>query len=192
MNRHDALKLVKPHLTEERYAHTERVTDTAIRLAKIYDESEEAVMLAAVFHDYAKYRDQKEMKKIIADSDLPNDLLAYHHELWHGPVASLLISKEFGIDNPDIISAIRWHTTGTINMQPIDKIIYLADYIEPGRDFPGLDQVRQFSTNNLDYACFLAVRNSICFLLNKERLIYPDTLFMYNDLNQKLGDHKNG
>lgn len=188
MERSKGLALVQPHLTKERYEHTIRVTDTALQLAEHYHESKKAVMLAAIFHDYAKYRDLDEMRHIIKTTDLPKELLTYHHELWHGPVGARLVQKEVGIQDEAILSAIEWHTTGKAKMSLMDKIIYLADYIEPGRDFPGLDRVRHEANNNIDLACFLAVKNTINYLLTHNRSIYPETLNMYNDLNRKLGD----
>lgn len=189
MNREEALAIVKPQLRLPRYEHTIRVTDTAINLAEKYQESAEAVILAAVFHDYAKYRDVAEMRQLIAsESKLPDDLLTFHHELWHGPVGALLVGEEVGITDQAILDAIRWHTTGTANMSKIEKIVYLADYIEPARKFVGLEQVRSTAETNLDYACFLAVRNTIQFLTSKERSIYPATLNMYNDLIKQMGE----
>lgn len=186
MDKDQVLKLVKPHLNETRYDHTERVMETAITLADVFQVNQEEAMLAAVFHDYAKYRPLKEMVQIIKDFQLPEDLLSFHHELWHGPVASILVETELGIDNQAIKDAIYWHTTGHGQMTNLEKIIYLADYIEPGRHFPGLDIIRKVATKNLDEACFMAVRNSMTFLLSRERLIYPETLNMYNQLKRNL------
>lgn len=186
MDKIDALQTVKPHLTASRFAHTERVTETALVLAERFDVDKEETMLAAVFHDYAKYRDLDEMAQIIRKHQLPNDLLSYHHELWHGPVASILVETELNIYNPAVKDAIYWHTTGHALMTKLEKIIYLADYIEPGRNFAGLDVVRKQAASNLNEACFMAVRNGMKFLLENERLIYPETLNMYNDLKRKL------
>ncbi|WP_440895908.1 bis(5'-nucleosyl)-tetraphosphatase (symmetrical) YqeK [Amphibacillus sp. Q70] len=186
MDKDQALKLVKPHLIQTRYEHTERVMQTALTLAEIYQIDQEEAMLAAVFHDYAKYRPLEEMIQIIKDYQLPDDLLSFHHELWHGPVASILVETELNIGNQAIKEAIYWHTTGHGQMSPLEKIIYLADYIEPGRDFPGLDMIRKTAIENLDEACFMAVRQSMNYLLSHERLIYPETLNMYNQLKRKL------
>ncbi|SEO32887.1 putative HD superfamily hydrolase of NAD metabolism [Amphibacillus marinus] len=186
MNKASALARVKPQLNASRYAHTERVTDVAIALADRFDVDQEQAMLAAVFHDYAKYRDLTEMEEIIRTFRLPIDLLSYHHELWHGPVASVLLENELGIVDEAIKNAVFWHTTGHAHMSMLEKVIYLADYIEPGRNFTGIDHVRKKAETSLNEACFMAVRNSIKFLIEHERLIYPETLNMYNDLKRKL------
>lgn len=186
MDKNKVLELVKPKLTAARFAHTERVVETALELARLYDVNQEDTILAAALHDYAKYRDVNEMANIIKEHQLPLDLLSYHHELWHGPVASILIETELSIANEAVQSAIFWHTTGSEGMTELEKVIYLADYIEPGRDFAGIETVRKKAYEHLNEACFLAVRNTIQFLAGREYLIYPETLKMYNDLKRKL------
>lgn len=186
MDKEQALKLVKPHLSQKRYQHTKRVLTTALELAQRYDVDEEETMLAAVFHDYAKYRPLDEMSHIIKQKELPIDLLSFHHELWHGPVASILVETEIGITNQRVKDAIYWHTTGRGNMSELEKVVYLADYIEPGRSFPGLSLIQKKAKEDLDEACFMAVRNTIQFLLERERLIYPETINMYNHLKRIL------
>ena len=186
MDQEKALKLVKPHLNQTRYEHTKRVLKTALILADMYRVDREDTMLAAIFHDYAKYRPLDEMITIIKDQNLSTDLLSFHHELWHGPVGSILVEKELGIEKQSIKDAIYWHTTGHGQMTDLEKIIYLADYIEPGRNFPGLNLIQKKAGENLNEACFMAVRNSMRFLVERERLIYPETLHMYNQLKRKL------
>lgn len=186
MDRTKSLELVKPHLKLPRYEHTIRVADTAIDLAKHYQQPVDKVELAAIFHDYAKYRDRDEMQRWIETSTLPKDLLDYHPELWHGPVGALLIEREVGIRDRTILQAIHWHTTGKAYMNTIEKIIFLADYIEPGREFPGVENVREKATQDLDYAVFLALKNTIKHLLDKNQKIYPDAMHAYNHLNSKI------
>ncbi|SDB97598.1 putative HD superfamily hydrolase of NAD metabolism [Pelagirhabdus alkalitolerans] len=186
MNREEALNRLRPHLSEKRYNHTVRVLDTALELSTFYEVNRKETELAAIFHDYFKERDVSEMKSIIINSDLSNHLLNFHHELWHGPVAAYKLESELGIESSRIKEAIYYHTTGKANMSMLDKIIYLADYIEPGRQFDGIEDVRNEAFRSLDSACFMAVRNSIRHLLDLEQLIYPETLNMYNDLKRKL------
>lgn len=186
MKKNDAINHVKPHLTKDRFKHTLRVAETAGKLAALYDQPSDKVELAAVFHDYAKYRALDEMKRWIINSRLPKDLLHYHHELWHGPVASILIDREYGIVDPEIRNAIMYHTTGRANMSKIEMIIYLADYIEPGRSFPGVDEVREIAMHDLIRSCWLISRNTINFLMQKKVTIYPDTFHAYNDFTKRI------
>ncbi|WP_067727353.1 bis(5'-nucleosyl)-tetraphosphatase (symmetrical) YqeK [Oceanobacillus damuensis] len=181
-----AIEKVRPHLTESRFQHSLRVAETAVKLAGLYNVSPAKAEIAAVFHDYAKYRPLEEMKHWIVKSTLPKDLLLYHHELWHGPVGALLIQAEHGIADREIQEAIQYHTTGRANMSMLDKIIYLSDYIEPGRNFPGVDEVREMAGKDLTKACWMASRNTIDHLMRKQGTIYPDSFYAYNDLTNKL------
>ncbi|CQR46912.1 putative nicotinate-nucleotide adenylyltransferase [Paraliobacillus sp. PM-2] len=185
MNRQSALEIVKKQLNQSRYEHTIRVTDVALKLAEHYQVDQKKVEMAAIFHDYAKYRDKSEMQRIITYSNLPKDLLGYHPELWHGPVGAMLVRQEVGIEDAEVLNGIYWHTTGKVHMSMIEKIVFLADYIEPERDFPGLDEVRKQAWQNLDKACFLALQNIISFLAGRQQLIYPDTVHAYNYFNTK-------
>lgn len=185
MNRDQALEIVKVQLTEHRYIHTIGVMETAIELAKRYGADEKKAEFAAIFHDYAKFRPKEEMKKVILEQGLPTDLLLHNEELWHAPVGAYLVSKEVGIEDLEILNAIRFHTSGRPNMTLLEKIIYVADYIEPGRHFPGVDEVRELAQINIEDALIKAIQNTILFLMKKKQPIYPDTFLTYNDLVNK-------
>jgi predicted HD superfamily hydrolase involved in NAD metabolism len=182
MEREVALQTVKEQLTDHRYQHTIGVMDTAIVLAERYGADVKKAELAAIFHDYAKFRPKDEMKQIIIDQGMEPQLLAFNSELWHAPVGAYLVEKEVGIKDEEILDAIRYHTSGRMGMSLLDKIIYLADYIEPGRHFPGVDEVRDLAKANLNLALIQAIKNSIQFLMRKNQPVYPDTIYTYNDL----------
>lgn len=187
MERSKALQIVKEQLTDKRYEHTIGVMETAIQLANKYGANPKKAEIAAIFHDYAKFRSRDEMEIIIKQQKMPEDLLHFHSELWHAPVGAYLVRVEAGILDGDILQAIRYHTTGNKHMNTLDKIIFLADYIEPGRIFPGVDEVRKVAFENLDSAVIMALKNTIKFLLDKNELIYPDTLATYNTLVKSKG-----
>jgi predicted HD superfamily hydrolase involved in NAD metabolism len=182
MEREAALKIVKEQLTEHRYQHTIGVMETAIDLARRYGADEKKAELAAIFHDYAKFRPKDEMKEIILLHGFPKDLLEYNAELWHAPAGTYLVEHEVGIDDPEVLNAVRYHTSGRAGMSLLEKIIYLADYIEPGRHFPGVDEVRALAKENLEQALIKSLQNTILFLMKKNQPVYPDTIHTYNDL----------
>ncbi|MDN4525464.1 bis(5'-nucleosyl)-tetraphosphatase (symmetrical) YqeK [Fictibacillus fluitans] len=188
MNREKALEIVKEQLTEHRYQHTLGVVQTALELADRYEEDSQKAELAAIFHDYAKFRPKDEMKEIVRKQAMPESLLHYGGELLHAPVGAYLVEKEAGIDDRDILAAIAYHTTGRVGMGKLEKIIFLADYIEPGRKFPGVDEVRQLAREDLDTACLQALKNTVTFLMKQNQLVYPETINAYNSL---LAQHKN-
>ncbi|MGM9925499.1 MAG: bis(5'-nucleosyl)-tetraphosphatase (symmetrical) YqeK [Bacillus sp. (in: firmicutes)] len=185
MKREQALSIVKEQLTEKRYVHTIGVADTAVLLAEKYGADVRKAELAGIFHDYAKFRPKEEMKRIIVEQQMPKELLSFHHELWHAPVGAYLVRTEAGIEDEEVLSAIMYHTTGRANMTQLEKIVFLADYIEPGRKFPGVDEVRKIAEQDLDAAVVAALRNTVAFLMSKNATVYPDTFHAYNDLVQK-------
>ncbi|MDP4107717.1 MAG: bis(5'-nucleosyl)-tetraphosphatase (symmetrical) YqeK [Bacillota bacterium] len=182
MEREQALKMVKTQLTEHRYQHTLGVMETAISLARKYGVDEKKAELAAIFHDYAKFRPKDEMQQIIVSQGMANDLLEYNSELWHAPVGAYLAEVEAGLSDKEVLDAIRFHTSGRRGMTKLEKVVYLADYIEPGRHFPGVDEVREMAKVDLDDALIKSVQNTIMFLFKKNQAIYPETFHTYNDL----------
>ncbi|MRG86663.1 bis(5'-nucleosyl)-tetraphosphatase (symmetrical) YqeK [Salinibacillus xinjiangensis] len=189
MDLNDALEIVRPHLKTQRYEHTVRVVDTAVKLAKQNDVDQHQTELAAAFHDIAKYHPKEEMERTISsEPKLPKDLLEYHHELWHGPVGAYVIENKYGINDEQILNAIRYHTTGRAHMGTLEKVVFLADYIEPGRKFPGVDEVRESAWKDLNQGCRHALKNTINFLMSKKQPIYPDTFQAYNDLTRYLNN----
>ncbi|WHY60776.1 bis(5'-nucleosyl)-tetraphosphatase (symmetrical) YqeK [Cytobacillus firmus] len=182
MNRETALDIVKEQLTEHRYLHTVGVMETAIKLAEKYGADSKKAELAAIFHDYAKFRPKEEMREIIIKEGMPAELLDYNSELWHAPVGAFLTEKEAGIHDKEVLDAIRYHTSGRPGMALLEKIIYLADYIEPGRHFPGVDEVRDLAQTNLNKALIKSVQNTIMFLMKKGQPVFPASFETYNDL----------
>jgi predicted HD superfamily hydrolase involved in NAD metabolism len=180
MERARALEIVKEQLTDHRYEHTLGVVETAVKLARKYGANEEQAELAAIFHDYAKFRPKEEMQQIIIREKMPEELLSYNSELWHAPVGAYLVEKEVGISDEEVLEAIRYHTSGRPQMSLLEKIIYVADYIEPGRHFPGVEEVREVADKNLNEALLLSIQNSIIFLIKKKRAVFPLTLQTYN------------
>ncbi|MGM0844167.1 MAG: bis(5'-nucleosyl)-tetraphosphatase (symmetrical) YqeK [Bacillota bacterium] len=182
MERDKALQLVKAQLTEHRYHHTLGVVETAIDLAQRYNVDQYKAEMAAIFHDYAKFRPKEEMKEIIETKGMDKRLLEYNAELWHAPVGAFLVKKEAGVMDEEILDAIRFHTSGRPGMTMLEKVIYLADYIEPGRHFPGVDEVRELAKDNLEQALIISIRNTIMFLMKKNQAVFPDTFHTFNEL----------
>lgn len=181
MEQNKALEIVEKQLTRKRYEHTLRVMETALKLAEYYGADQKKIEIAAIFHDYAKYRQPEEMKRWIIAEKLPQDLLEYHPELWHGPVGSKMIEREIGITDKEVQSAVYWHTTGKRYMSLMDQIIFIADYIEPGREFAGVQEVRELAYQDIGQACWMAAGNTIRYLMANKQAVYPDTFQLYNE-----------
>ncbi|MFD2704113.1 bis(5'-nucleosyl)-tetraphosphatase (symmetrical) YqeK [Salibacterium lacus] len=192
MNRKEALETVKPHLTEHRYRHTLGVRDAALTLAEKLGVDQDKAEMAAIFHDYAKFRSKDEMRGIIKEQQMDEDFIHYGDELLHAPAGAHLVKKEIGITDEEILSAIFWHTTGRPGMSDMEKVIFLADYIEPNRKFPGVEQAREKAETDIDEAVRTALSNTVTFLLQKNQPVFPGTLEAYNDVTFKKQQNEGG
>ncbi|MBU9713378.1 bis(5'-nucleosyl)-tetraphosphatase (symmetrical) YqeK [Evansella tamaricis] len=181
MNEEQAFHAVRQSLKKRRFEHTERVVEEAAKLAQRFHVNVEKVRLAAILHDYAKYRPIEEMRRTIKEKGLRTDLLLYGDEILHAFVGAYYVQQELKVNDEDVLTAIKYHTTGRAKMTQVEKVVFLADYIEPGRTFEAVNEVRDWAEKDLDMACFLTLRNTIDFLVKKEIPIYPDTFNAYND-----------
>ena len=179
----DAYKYLKENLNENRYMHTLGVVSVARKLAEINGVSEEKAEIAALSHDIAKNIKVKEIKKILKENNVI--LTEYENKtpaLWHSIVGPTVAKEVFKIEDEDILSAIRWHSTGRENMSKLDKIIYIADMIEPSRRFEGLDDIRKETIQKLDRGVLKGLTHSIEYLLSKGQLIDINTINARNYL----------
>lgn len=190
MDHSQMLQTVKERLPEKRFIHVLGVVDTAIELARKFDVSESNAEIAAILHDVAKFSDRDWMKSIIVSEKLDPLLLEYHSELWHAPVGAYLAETEFGVEDKDILNAIRYHTTGREHMSDLEKVVYIADLIEPNRKFSGVEELRQLKEQGLDVMMEASVKHSIEFLVSKNQPVFPDSLKCYNYFVQQKGKVK--
>ncbi|KYG58028.1 bis(5'-nucleosyl)-tetraphosphatase (symmetrical) YqeK [Planococcus maritimus] len=184
------LQKVKERLPEKRYNHVLGVMNTAVALAKVYGVPEEQARIAAILHDVAKYADRDWMRGIIEKENMDPLLLDYHHELWHAPVGAYLAAYEFGVADQEILDAIRYHTTGRAAMTDLEKIVYIADMIEPSRKFPGVERLRAMKNDGLNQLMEASIRQSIEFLTSKNQPVYPDSLKCLKHFEQQKGNVK--
>lgn len=182
MEREQYLAVIKPRMPEKRYIHTVGVMETAINLAHKYGEDVKKAETAAILHDIAKYADIEWMENIIRDEKLDERLIGWGSELLHGPVGAYIAQSEFGITDEELLNAIRFHTTGRANMSRLEKIIFVADMIEPNRRFDGVDRLRKKAQKNLDKAMSACVRHTLAFLIDTKQPIYPLSIECYNDM----------
>ncbi|HPR80364.1 MAG TPA: bis(5'-nucleosyl)-tetraphosphatase (symmetrical) YqeK [Enterococcus sp.] len=180
LDRELLMQRVQMQMSERRFRHVLGVEETAIALAGRYGASLEKASIAALTHDYAKERSDDEFKLVIRRDNFDLDLLNWGNEIWHGLVGANFVQRELEIDDEEILQAIRVHTTGAAEMSLLDKIIYVADYIEPGRNFPGVEEAREIALRNLDNAVAYETKQTLVHLVSKEVPIYPKTIETYN------------
>lgn len=180
-------------LSKKRFIHTLGVVNSAMYLAKKYGANIEDAHLAALLHDCAKEIPLLKMRDLVADLPCDQDML-HSGALLHGLAGMVLANTQYGVTNPDILEAIRVHTTGKENMSKLDKIIFLADYIEPNRKFPGVNDIRLAAEQSLDAGVLCGFDMTIRHLIDSGDSIYPLTILSRNDLlrHMKKGGANNG
>lgn len=186
MERSEMIERVKAEMPERRWRHTEGVMTTSVDLAKRYGVDPERAELAALLHDVAKYWAIDRQAALIREHGLSDDVLAYEKELWHAPVGAWVARHEFGVEDEGVLDAIRYHTSGRRGMSLLEKVVWLADYIEPGRDFPGVDDIRKLAQSDMDRAILAGLDGTIGFLIAKGKRIYPVTMDARNGLLEEL------
>lgn len=170
-----------------RYNHTLRVVNIAVELAKKHGVDIEKAKTAAYYHDCAKYKSETILlKRAECFGIMKSNIMRKNTELIHAPLSAKVAEKDYRIKDKEVLSAIKTHTTGRVNMSELDKVIYLADYIEPNRSFPGVNMARKLAFEDLDRAMLFALENTIKFLIEKKQLIAVETLETRNKLLEKL------
>ena len=193
MNTKEAKKLIENKLPEKRFKHSLRVADTAVKLAEIYDGDKSKAELAGILHDYCKYDDLGKMYQVVRQHDLDSNLLSYGSESLHGPVCASLMKADYGIEDEETLLAIKYHTTGRKEMTKTEKLVFIADYIEPGRKTPGVEEIRDMAYNqgSLDKTIYEISKRTVLFLISKDITVYGSTiecLNYYNYSDQKIKD----
>lgn len=162
----DSIKTeVNKRLTDKRRIHTMGVVDTAVKLAKIYGENEDKAKLASLCHDIFRGVPTEELNELVKKYNLGNRYLD-NANLAHGKLAAKYIQDEFGIADGDIINAVSFHTTGRANMSLLEKIVFIADAIEPGRNYPQVDEIRDMAFKDIDKACLLSLKGTVDHLIS--------------------------
>lgn len=177
-------KTLAQMLSERRYHHSLGVAETAIKLAKHYGANEEKAYFAGLVHDCAKEIPAEEAIRLL-EKDYgikPDGISLQMPRLLHGVLGSCIAQSRFGIYDPEILDAIRYHTTGKAGMGLLSKIIYIADYIEPNRAYRDVEYLRELTFQKLEDAMLFAVDFTIKDLVDKGRTIHPDTVHLRNDL----------
>lgn len=179
---------IKKNLSEKRRKHVYGVVHTAQKLAGQYGCDREKAKLAALFHDMFRstpvdvlnmYVRQLEMDPVYLDNA----------NLAHGPIAAKIMKRDYGITDPDLLNAVRYHTTGRAGMSLLEKVLYLADAIEPGRNYPGVEEIRKRAETSLDDACLLSMERSIRYIEERGLFLHEDTIKAREDLKKKGEKH---
>ena len=177
---------LKAALKPDRYKHSLGVCDEAVKLAKRYGANEEKAYLAGLLHDCAKGYPKKRQIELCEEYGVELDEASLScPAVIHAPLGAEVARRDYGIEDEEILEAIRCHTVGKSGMGLLDKIIYMADMIEPMRNFEGVEKLRKMAYKDLDAAMLEAIKDGINFNLNKPSVIHPATIDAWNDLLTK-------
>lgn len=174
---------VRGLISAGRWQHTQRVAALARRLALRWGADVEAAEVAAIVHDCARELSEAALLKMVDDFGIVRDTISDAEPvLYHGPVAAAWVRSRWGIESPDVLEAIAVHTTGRPGMGLLARVLYAADALEPGRNFPEARELREQAFADLDAAVRATLELSITYLIKTGRLVHPDSLAARNAL----------
>ena len=181
----EILEWMKNHLSEKRYTHCLGTAQCAKQLAQKYNENTDKAYLAGLLHDCAKCFENEKLLEIIEKNLEVDENELMNYKTLHAPVSAFCANKDFGICDNEILSAIRWHTLGKKDMTTFEKIIFLADKIEPNtRDKEYREKIENLlkENNGLNKALLECYRETIKSLVKRNLKICPVTIDIYNNL----------
>lgn len=180
--RDQILKRLENTLKPKRLTHTLGVETTAVALARLYHIPDSDASIAALLHDVAKNMDIQDLEEIVLNSPYGELLspVTKYPQLLHGFAGAELVQNEYPEVSEDIVNAVRFHTTGRPHMSTLEKIIFAADYIEPGRKpFPGLETAREATFKDLDQGVLIILEQTLNYLKSLNQISHPLTLETY-------------
>lgn len=167
---------LKSNMDAPRYIHTMGTVRCAIELAARYGADAKKARLAALLHDCAKFPHERLLKCCdeyeMDVEELKKDFIS----VIHGPLGARVAQREYGVSDEAVLSAIYWHTLCHENMTKLEKIVYLADKIEPGRKYEGLEEIREAARTSLDAGVLACMERSIGYVLKRGKKLHPDVL----------------
>jgi len=185
----DIKKIIRHNLSDEKYEHSIGVMSSAKQLAQKYGANVEKAELTGLLHDITKEYSKEQHRNVIEKYNINLDELEKtEKKLWHSITGSYLVKNEI-IDDDEIFNAVRYHTTGRADMSLLEKIIYVADFIEPNRDYDDVEYYRKKAFENLDTAFFEGVKWNLIEILQKNKIAHINTLNAYNFM---IKDRKKG
>lgn len=179
MNTASIIEYLDAHMSEKRRKHTEGVRDTAMELARRYGADEAKAEIAALCHDIYRGVPVEELDRMVKELGLDKARYLGNANLSHGKLAEQMLPELFGIEDRDILNAVSYHTTGRAGMSVLEKVVFLADAIEPNRDYPGVEELRRVTEDSLDLGCYRSLTGTIRHLEEQgmgPADIDPDTL----------------
>ncbi len=190
LNKIELIRTLEQELNYKRFVHTLAVAGTASSLAMCYGMNIEKAELAGLLHDCAKCIDVRKMQKLCEKAGLEiSPFEAGSGSLLHSKAGSVLAAEKYGCTDPDILNAIRYHTTGRPGMSLLEKIIFVADYIEPGRyTAKNLPEIRKTAFEDIDEALLKILYDTLVYLNSTGNTVDPMTQKTYDYYRQIMAE----
>ena len=190
LNKIELIRTLEQELNYKRFVHTMAVAGTASSLAMCYGMNIQKAELAGLLHDCAKCIDVRKMQKLCEKAGLEiTPFEAGSGSLLHSKAGSVLAAEKYGCTDPDILNAIRYHTTGRPGMSLLEKIIFVADYIEPGRyTAKNLPEIRKMAFEEIDEALMKILYDTLVYLNSTGNTVDPMTQKTYDYYRQMLAE----
>lgn len=185
----ELLKWLKDNLNDERYEHSLGTADCAREMAVSYSVEPEKAYVAGLLHDCAKCFSTEKLLSIIDEHLEVEEIEKKNYKTLHAPVSAYVAKTEFGVEDDEILSAIRWHTLGKLEMTDFEKIIFLADKIEERtRENCYAEPIRKFlnEENGLNKALLQCYKQTIKSLVDRDLTICPLTIDIYNKFQAQI------
>lgn len=165
---------LKLTLSRERFRHSEEVMNEALRLAEFYKVNIEKARIAGLLHDCARDAGKDEIYKVFEKYNVVlDDIQKKTPVLLHSILGSFYAREYYEVEDKEILDAIYWHTTGRAGMTMLEKIIFVADYIESGRNFEGVEEARKQAYKDIERCIVICCDLTIRYILQKGKLLHP-------------------
>jgi predicted HD superfamily hydrolase involved in NAD metabolism len=185
------IEILKKSLSEKRFNHSIEVMKIAVKLAEHYKADVSAAETAGLLHDCAREIRGNLLYQTCQKLNIKVDYVTKAQpELLHGIIGVYVAKEKYEVTSNVILDPIRWHTTGREKMTLLDKIIYISDFIEPGRIFEGVDEVRKIVFKDLDKAMLMALDRTIKYVMMREVYIHPETIKARNGIISDIRSNK--
>ena len=177
------VEILKERLTEKRFFHSLAVAKEALRLAEKYGADTKKAFLSGLLHDVCKDDKPNLQLQLFEEFGIILDTVEKNaRKLWHARAGAVYLKEKLGIDDNEVISAVRYHTTAKANMTLLEKILYLADFTSEDRDYPGVEDMRCAVDISLEHAMREALIFTVVDLGEKGMPIHNDTLDAYREV----------
>ena len=178
--------IIRARLTPKRYEHSLAVAVEAKRLAIKWGADPDKAYTAGLLHDILKNTKPELQLQILQDFDILLDIVEKQSpKLWHAKCGAAFIERVLGVDDPEIVTAVRYHTTARPGMGALERVLYLADFTSADRDYDDVGVMRRLADSDPDEAMLYALGYTIRELTEKSAPVHPDTIGAYNEIALK-------